>query len=38
MKITQVYEFVNEATKEAFGETVVLNEDLSNIINKKKKV
>ena len=32
MKITQVYEFVNEATKEALGETVVLNEDLSNIV------
>ena len=32
MKITQVYEFVNAATKEALGETVVLNEDLSNIV------
>ena len=32
MKITQVYEFVNDATKEALGETVVLNEDLSNIV------
>ena len=32
MKITQAYEFVNEATREALGETVVVNEDLSNIV------
>lgn len=32
MKITQVHEFVNEATREALGETVVVNEDLSNIV------
>lgn len=32
MKITQVYEFVNSATQEALGESVVLNEDLSNIV------
>lgn len=33
MKITQVYEFVNEATKEALGESVVVNENLSNIVD-----
>lgn len=33
MKITQVYEFVNIATQEALGEGVVVNEDLSNIVN-----
>ena len=33
MKITQVYEFVNEATREALGETVVVNEDLSNVVS-----
>lgn len=32
MKITQVYEFVNGATAEALGESVVVNEDLSNIV------
>lgn len=32
MKITQVYEFVNAATQEALGESVILNEDLSNIV------
>lgn len=32
MKITQIYEFVNEATREALGEDVVVNEDLSNIV------
>ena len=32
MKITQAYEFVNEATREALGESVVVNEDLSNIV------
>lgn len=33
MKITQVYEFVNEATREAIGESVVVNEDLSNVVS-----
>ena len=33
MKITQVYEFVNVATLEALGETAVVNEDLSNIVD-----
>ena len=32
MNVKQVYQFVNAATKEALGETVVVNEDLSNII------
>lgn len=33
MQMTQVYEFANAATKEAIGETIVLNEDLSNIVD-----
>lgn len=33
MKITQVYEFVNGATREALGQDVVVNEDLSNIVS-----
>lgn len=33
MKITQAYEFVNIATREALGEDVVVNEDLSNIVD-----
>lgn len=33
MKISQVYEFVNEATREALGQDVVVNEDLSNIVS-----
>lgn len=33
MKITQVYDFVNIATKEALGEGVVVKEDLSNIVS-----
>lgn len=33
MKITQIYEFVNTATQEALGETAVLNEDLTNIVD-----
>lgn len=32
MNITQVYDFVNTATQEAIGETVLVNEDLSNIV------
>lgn len=32
MNIKQVYEFVNSATQEALGESVVLNENLSNIV------
>lgn len=33
MKITQVYDFVNTATQEALGESVVVKEDLSNIVS-----
>lgn len=33
MLMTQVYQFVNAATKEALGETAVVNEDLSNIVD-----
>lgn len=33
MEIKQVYEIVNATTKEVLGETVVLNEDLSNIVD-----
>lgn len=32
MEINQIYDFVNAATKEAIGETAVVNEDLSNIV------
>lgn len=33
MKITQIYELVNGAQKEVLGETSVLNEDLSNLVD-----
>lgn len=33
MEIKQVYEFVNNATKEAIGESAILQEDLSNIVD-----
>ena len=33
MEIKQLYEFVNTATKEALGETALVNEDLSNIVD-----
>lgn len=33
MEVTQVYEFVNGALKETLGETAVLKEDLSNIVD-----
>lgn len=33
MDIKQVYEFVNNATLEALGESALLNEDLSNIVD-----
>lgn len=32
MKIEQVYDLVNNATKEQLGETQLLNEDLSNVV------
>jgi len=33
MEVKQVYEIVNAAAKEAIGETAVLNEDLSNVVD-----
>ena len=33
MEINQVYEFVNGATQEAVGASVVINEDLTNIVD-----
>lgn len=33
MEIKQVYEFVNTATQEAIGESAVVNEDLSNVVD-----
>lgn len=33
MKVEQVYSLVNSATKEVLGETAVLNEDLSNVVD-----
>lgn len=33
MEINQIYEFVNYATREALGETVILQENLSNIVD-----
>lgn len=33
MDVKQVYSIVNAATKEAIGESVILNEDLSNIVD-----
>ena len=33
MEVKQVYEFVNSATKEAIGDSAVLSEDLSNVVD-----
>lgn len=33
MEVKQVYEFVNNATKEAIGDSAVLEEDLSNVVD-----
>lgn len=33
MKIKQVYEIVNDATKETLGESAVIQEDLSDVVN-----
>ena len=38
MKITQLYTLVNSVTKELLGETTVVNEDLSNIVDVGKAV
>ena len=33
MKITQVYEIVNEAVQQSIGETIVLEQDLTNVVD-----
>lgn len=33
MEVAQIYQFVNTATQEAIGDSAVLNEDLSNIVD-----
>ena len=33
MEVSQIYEFVNNATKEAIGDSAVLAENLSNIVD-----
>lgn len=33
MKMTQIYQIVNDATRSVMGETAVLNEDLSNVVD-----
>lgn len=33
MKVTQLYALINSVTKEALGETIVVNEDLSNVVD-----
>lgn len=33
MKITQVFQIVNDAVKQVMGETAIINEDLSNIVD-----
>ena len=33
MKVTQVYELLNTITQELLGETIVVNEDLSNVVD-----
>ena len=33
MKVAQIYDIVNTITKEVLGETAVVNEDLSNIVD-----
>lgn len=38
MQVTQIYALVNDATKAILGETVVLEEDLSNIVDVGKEV
>lgn len=38
MKITQLHELVNTTTSEVLGESVVLNEDLSNVVDVGKEI
>lgn len=33
MNVTQIYELVNNSTKEVLGETAVVNQDLSNVVD-----
>ena len=33
MEVTQVFEFVNSAAKESIGDSAILNEDLSNVVD-----
>ena len=33
MQVTQIYELMNNVTKEVLGETAVVNEDLSNVVD-----
>ena len=33
MLVTQVYELMNDVTKAVLGETAVVNEDLSNVVD-----
>lgn len=33
MKVTQLYTLINDVTKEVLGESVVVNEDLSNVVD-----
>ncbi|MCS5737040.1 phage major capsid protein, partial [Herbiconiux daphne] len=33
MKVTQLYTLINNVTKEVLGDTAVINEDLSNIVD-----
>lgn len=33
MKVTQVYEILNTITKEMLGESIIVNEDLSNVVD-----
>ena len=38
MKVTQLYALINSVTKEVLGESAVVNEDLSNVVDIGKKV
>lgn len=33
MEVSQIYQFVNDAAKESIGDSVLLNEDLSNVVD-----
>ena len=33
MEITQIYQLVNTATQESIGESAILNENLSNLVD-----